>query len=232
MHRHSRSEASGLKTRWRIEIAAPLPDDSQPRKSRQRASAHGWCAVKATPPVLIAAWPESGLSRPTIMSTVPVSRIHAISACCSTASAGPCDGFHSRDHAPHAALPSIDELDEKAATREDSYDANLSQPANASCCVTSRPLTSIAATALTHAQPARLSECGKSQKRLATRRVSSTAAERAVMATILIRLRAAIDSVRFAFAFLHFDFCAHCKPETAGQAAWQLDPDAFTPHAQ
>jgi hypothetical protein len=104
-------------------------------------------------------------------------------------------------------LPPIDELDEKAATREDSYDANLSQPANASCCVTSRPLTSIAATALTHAQPARLSECGKSQKRLATRRVSSTAAETAVMATILIRLRAAIDSVRFAFAFLHFDFC-------------------------
>ena len=54
----------------------------------------------------------------------------------------------------------------------------------------------------------------KSQKRLAARRASRTAPETAVMATILTRLWVAIDSVedtkanvRFAFAFLRFDFC-------------------------
>ena len=66
---------------------------------------------------------------------------------------------------------------------------------------------------------------------LAARRASRTAPETAVVATILNRLCAAIDSVedpcakvRFVLAFLRFDICdarAHRMPETAGQAAWQ-----------
>ena len=61
---------------------------------------------------------------------------------------------------------------------------------------------------------ARLALSAGIQKCLAARRVSKTAPETAVTATILNRLCAAIDSVedpcakvRFAFAFLRFDFC-------------------------
>ena len=142
----------------------------------------------------------------------PCRRIRASSACCSTASAGPCDGFHHRDHAPARRIAADRRMDE-SGDPEGSYDVicrDRRMPRAASLLAP----CSVVATVRTHAQPARLSECGKSQKRLAARRASRTAPETAVVATILIRLCAAIDSVedpcakvRFVFAFLRFDFC-------------------------
>ena len=66
--------------------------------------------------------------------------------------------------------------------------------------------------------------CCKCQNSLAARRASRTDPNTAVMATIWTTLCVAIESalwatVRFAFAFLRFDFCDARIAQDGGQAA-------------